>query len=248
MFSRARFIGTALVCLPLLACGSRTLLELGADAGPALAEARDAGARADAGARGADAGPRDAGGQDAGGGLDAGRRDAGRRDAGGLDAGGLDAGAPDAGSRAIPRCNRPPPPPGIAGLDRARWALAADWVGTATTPAGWSNGPGWAARVSFRPDGTYAAANLDEPHRPPFYYGSPMPDPSLVYRLIGLAPSGEAEGRLTVRWSSGWTQEGNLERIAFDPTDTRVTFEFWNTWIRGRPRIGPVRYDLRCRR
>lgn len=103
------------------------------------------------------------------------------------------------------------------------------WQGTVTTP--W--GPAYRAQLELRADGTYATTCSGECNAT-FYYGTDGDGDGRRYELLDLTADERGVGRLRVAFRGGARQWGSLEAADLSADENRLRFEFWNVWARGR--------------
>ncbi len=143
----------------------------------------------------------------------------------------------------IPLCGRTGTDPGPGDpYGHLKYAMAANWTGYATTPAGWY--PSWyPVEISFKPDGSYHAQCLIE-NCIAFYYGTDADSSLKTYELITIMGNGKGWGELKVVFNPMTVQTGELWHLEASADLTKLSFEFYNTW--GGGNTGPIVYELEC--
>jgi hypothetical protein len=136
----------------------------------------------------------------------------------------------------IPRCARATPRPTGDALTVLRWGMAANWVGTATSP--WV--PPYGVAITFSEDangapGKYTATTIDRSGNFPFYYDrNPEMD---TYQVTNIQANGSGSGSIYLEWL---TSADELQNIVVDPSGTSLNFDYYHF------SYGPVHYQLSC--
>jgi len=123
-------------------------------------------------------------------------------------------------------------------LARIRDGMVGSWIGTQQQP--------WVApyrvKIAFGADGHYSAhcAQTTCPGSV-FYYGSDDDSSDKTYALRDLAADGTGTGIIAIVFAFGNVNTGDLEEVVLSDDGTRLTFEFWPSWL---GRLGPVTFDL----
>jgi hypothetical protein len=124
-------------------------------------------------------------------------------------------------------------------FDRVRSGMVGTWVG----PEVALSLPPYQVRITFGADGHYSChcAQASCLH-PVFYYDTDDDSPGKIYKLTNLNSDGTITGQIFLSSSPTTPSlEGSIENLTLSNDETRLHFEFWDTWA---GHIGPFVFDL----